>query len=102
MKAITEPATPRTMRLLDQLSAYSFNLYFVKGKDIVLVDYFSRHRKSDDDPYGLVPVSFCCFEVYLSYLGLDTLNVYSTRSKTKHAGVIVPEVHGVNNGLDPM
>ena len=98
MKAKTEPATPRIMRLLDQLSAYSFNLYFIKGKDMVLVDYFNRHRESDDDLYGLVPVSFCCFEVYLSHLVLDTLNVYSTRSQTPIAG---PELHGVNKGLYP-
>ena len=37
----------------------------------------------------------------MSHHGLDTLNVYSTRSKTKEAGVMVPEVHGVNKGLDP-
>ena len=49
---------------------------------MVLADYFSKHKESDDDPYGLVSVSFCCFEIYLSHLGLDTLNVYSTRSKT--------------------
>ena len=101
LKAKTESAIPRIMRLLDQLSAYNFNLYFVKGKDLVLVDYFSRHRESDDYPYGLVPASFCLFETYLSNLGLDTLNVYSTRSKTKEAGIIVPEVHGVNKGVDP-
>ena len=68
---------------------------------MVLADYLSRHRESDDDHFGLVPVSFCCFETYLSHLGLDTLNVYSTRSKTKETGVIVPEVHGVNKGLNP-
>ena len=100
LKAKTEPATPRIMRLLNQLSSYSYNLYFVKGKDMVLADNFSRHRKSDDYPYGLVPVHFCCFVMYLSHLGLDTLNVYSTRYKTKEAGVIVPGVHGVNKGLD--
>ena len=101
LKAKTEPATPRIMRSLDELSAYSFNFYFVKGKNMVLADYFSRHRESDDDPYGLVPVSFSCFETYLFHLGLDALNVYSTRSKTKEAGVIVPKVHGVSKGLDP-
>ena len=31
MKAKTEPATTRIMRLLDRLCAYSFNLYYVKG-----------------------------------------------------------------------
>ena len=32
LKAKTEPGTPRIMRLLDQLSAYSFNLYLLKLK----------------------------------------------------------------------
>ena len=44
MKAKTEPATTRIMRLLDRLSAYSFNLYCVKGRDIILSDYLKRHR----------------------------------------------------------
>ena len=30
MKAKTEPATTRIMRLLDRLSSYSFNRYYVK------------------------------------------------------------------------
>ena len=34
MKVKTEPATTRIMRLLNRLSAYSFNLYYVKGRDI--------------------------------------------------------------------
>ena len=37
MKAKTEPATTRIMRLLDRLSAYSFNLYYVKGRDMIFV-----------------------------------------------------------------
>ena len=45
MKAKTEPATTRIMRLLDRLSAYSFNLYYVKGRDMILSDYLSRHRQ---------------------------------------------------------
>ena len=44
MKAKTEPATTRIMRLLDRLSACSFNLYYVKGRDMILSDYLSRHR----------------------------------------------------------
>ena len=49
MKAKTEPATTRIMRLLDRLSAYSFNLYYVKGRDLILADYLSRHRNKDLD-----------------------------------------------------
>ena len=44
MKAKTEPATTRIMRLLDRLLAFRFSLYYVKGRDMILVDYLSRHR----------------------------------------------------------
>ena len=39
----TEPATLPIMCLLDRMSPYSFMLYYVKGKDMILADYFSRH-----------------------------------------------------------
>ena len=64
MKAKTEPATTRIMRLLDRLSAYSFNLYYVKGRDMILADYLSRNRSKDIDSSELIPISFCCMDVY--------------------------------------
>ena len=42
MRAKTEPATTRIVRLLDRLSAYSFNLYYVKGRDMILDDYLKQ------------------------------------------------------------
>ena len=42
MKAKTLPATTRIMRLLEILSGYAFNLYFVKGKDMKICDFLSR------------------------------------------------------------
>ena len=42
MKAKTLPATTRIMRLLEILSGYAFNLYFVKGKDMKICDLLSR------------------------------------------------------------
>ena len=45
MKAKMESAITRIMRLLDRLSAYSFNLYYVKGRDMILLDYLSRQTK---------------------------------------------------------
>ena len=63
MKAKTEPAT-RIMRLLDRLSAYSFNLYYVKGRDMILSDYLSRHRQKYLDPSELIPISFCYLKTY--------------------------------------
>ena len=42
MKAKTLPATTRIMRLLEILSGYAFNLYFIKGKDMKICDLLSR------------------------------------------------------------
>ena len=39
LKAKKEPASNRIMRLLDCLSAYCFNLYYLKGKDMILADF---------------------------------------------------------------
>ena len=104
MKAKTEPATTRIMRLLDRLSAYSFNLYYVKGTDMVLADYLSRNRSKDIDPSALIPISFCCMDVYRGLLeteiGLEMYNI-GTRSSTKASGENPPEVHGADKPLDP-
>ena len=104
MKAKTEPATARIMRLLDRLSAYSFNLYYVKGRDMILSDYLSRHRQKDLDPNELIPISFCCLRVYRSLIddriGEDIFCI-KTRSSAKTAGEEVGEVHGANKPLDP-
>ena len=39
LKSKTEPATTRIKRLVEVLSAYSFNLYYMKGKDMILSDF---------------------------------------------------------------
>ena len=104
MKAKTEPETTRIIRLLDRLSAYSFNLYYVKGRDMILADYLSRHRNKDLDSSELIPISFCCLNVFRSLLETEHgLEVYSigTRSSTNASGEIPPEVHGADKPLDP-
>ena len=104
MKAKTEPATTRIMRLLDRLSAYSFNLYYVKGRYMILADYLSRHRNKDIDSSKLIPINFCCMNVFRGLLetehGLGVYNI-STRSSAKASGEIPPEVHGADKPLDP-
>ena len=104
MKAKTEPATTRIMRLLDRLSAYSFNLYYVKGRDIILSDYLSRHRQKDFDPSELIPISFCCLKTYRSIIddriGEEIFRI-KTRASAKASGETVGEVHGANKPLDP-
>ena len=89
MKAKTEPATTRIMRLLDRLSAYSFNLYYVKGRDMILADYLSRHRHKDLDPSELIPISFCCLRAYRSLIddkiGKEIFSI-KTRASAKASG----------------
>ena len=104
MKAKTEPATTRIMRLLDRLSAYSFNLYYVKGRDMILSDYLSRHRQKDLDPSELIPISFCCLKTYRSIIDDrigEEIFCIKTRASTKASGETVGEVHGADKPLDP-
>ena len=80
------------MRLLDRLSAYSFNLYYVKGRDMILADYLSRHRNKDIDPSELIPISFCCMNVFRGLLETEHgLEVY----------VVHPQDHLLSRQLHP-
>ena len=40
------------------ISAYSFNLYHIKGKDMVLSDFLSRQQGDNSDPHQIIPISF--------------------------------------------
>ena len=58
LKSKTEPATPRIKRLLQVLSAHSFNLYYMKGKDMILSDFLSRQEIDKSNPHEIIPISF--------------------------------------------
>ena len=58
LKSKTELVTPRIKRLLDALSAYSFNLYYMQGKDMILSDFLSRKGTDKSDPHEIIPISF--------------------------------------------
>ena len=51
MRSKMEPATNRIKKLLEILSSYSFNLYYIKGKDMILSDFLSRQIKDDSDQH---------------------------------------------------
>ena len=44
IKNKAEPATIRIKRLLELINSYSFNLYYIKGKDMVLSDLFIKAK----------------------------------------------------------
>ena len=58
MRSKAEPAITRIKRLLELLSPYSFNPYYIKGKDMVLSDFLSRQKMDDSNPHKLIPISF--------------------------------------------
>ena len=58
MRCKAEPATTRIKSLIELLSPYSFNLYYIKGKDMVLSDFLSRQKTDDSDPHEIIPISF--------------------------------------------
>ena len=41
IKSKAEPATNRIKRLLELISSYSFNLYYMKGKDMIISNFLS-------------------------------------------------------------
>ena len=53
MKSKAELATTQVKRLIELLSPYSFNLYYIKGKDMVLSDFLSRQRLMTVTPMKL-------------------------------------------------
>ena len=64
MKSRILPATGRIIRLLEHLSGYSFNLYYVKGKDMILCDYLSRIVVDNGNPDEVIPISFNALAQY--------------------------------------
>ena len=94
------------MRLLEILSSYSFNLYYIKGKDMVLSDFLSRQKNDNINPHEIIPISFNMQNILQTrYYNIDEkeqgIYLVQTRSQTKYSGIILPEVHGINKGIDP-
>ena len=58
IKSKVELTTTRIKRVLEKLSSYSFNLYYIKGKDMILSDFVSRQKYDDSNPYEIIPISF--------------------------------------------
>ena len=58
MKSKAEPTSNRIQRFLEILSAYSFNLYYIKGNDMVLSDFLSRQHGDSSNLHEIIPISF--------------------------------------------
>ena len=90
MRSKVEPATTRVKRLLEVLSSYSYNLFYIKGKDMVLSDFLSRQNVDDSNPCKIIHISFNLRTVLQDkYYSLERENekyMIQTRSQMKASG----------------
>ena len=63
IKSKMEPATTRIKRLLELISSYSFHLYYMKGKDMILSDFLSQQKNDDSNSNEIIPISFEMYQV---------------------------------------
>ena len=113
IKSKMELATTRIKRLLELISSYSFNLYYMKGKDMILSDFLLRQNSDDSNPSEIIPISFNICKILEDNRDLgkckNIINSTSahekyliqTRSQAKSSGTRLPEVHRVQKELDP-
>ena len=104
LKSKTEPATTRIKRLIEVLCAYPFNLCYMKGKAMILSDFLSRQMPDNSNLHEIIPISFD-MQAKLKYryynIGNDSKYPIQMSSQVKASGVKLPEVHGVDKGVDP-
>ena len=110
MRSKAEPVTTRIKRLIELLSPYSFNLYYIKGKDMVLSYFLSRQKTDESNPCKIIPISFTLKgQVGNHFYQINNENnqlmtnkyLIQTRSQTKSSDIKVLEIHGANKGLNP-
>ena len=66
MNGKKEPPTLRLKKLIENLSDYKFDIKFLRGKDMFVSDFLSRHpdnEESYNDP--IIPVAFLMKEIVL-------------------------------------
>ena len=102
MKAKHAPTTDRIGRLLFGLNAFTFHLYYVKGKDMILCDFLSRVAADGGDPMDLVPVAFNTLSILEEKYNHMAEFKIMTRVQRDAAGMSAPPpVHGANKGVNP-
>ena len=99
IKSKVQPATTRIKRLLELISSYSFNLYYMKGKDMILSDFLSQQKIDNSNPHEIITLSFNICQI-LDDNYYNEIYLIQTRSQAKSSGIKLPEVHGMGKNLD--
>ena len=96
-KIKAEPVTTRIKRLLELISLYSFNLYYMKGKDMILSNFLSRQMHDTSNLHEIIPVSFNMYNtLYDTYYRIEPTDKYlvQMQPQMRAAGVNLPEGYG--------
>ena len=102
IKSKAEPATTKIKRLLELISSYLFNLYYMKGKDMILSNFLSRQMHDTSDPNKIIPILLNMYKtLHEVYYKDDPIDRYLVQmcSQMKMAGVKLPEVHGARKTI---
>ena len=103
IKSKTEPAATRIKTLLELISLYSFNLYYMKRKYMILSDFLSRQTHDNSNLHDIIPISFNMHNtLHERYYKIEMKERYLVQmhSQTKSSGIKLPDVHGVKKTLD--
>ena len=84
IKSKMEPVTNRIKRLLELISSYSFNLYYMKGKDMILSDFLSQQNNDDSNPNEIIPISFDMYKILE-----DNLNNFNKKNSFGNSKYLV-------------
>ena len=98
IKSKTDPATTRIKRLLEHISSYPFNLYYIKGRNMILSYFLSKQNHNDSNPHEITPILFNMHNLlHERYYNIGKLERYLVQvwSQTKSSGIKLPEVDGV-------
>ena len=108
IKSKVELTTTRIKRLLELISSYSFNSYYMKGKDMIWSDYLSHQNNYSSNPSEIIPISFNAYSILEDNRNFDICNnnddngkyLIQTCSQAKTSSTKLPKVHGIKE-LDP-
>ena len=106
IKSKMEPATTRIKRLLELISSYSFTLYYMKGKDMILSDFLLQQKNDNSNTNKIIPISFDMYQIlevnfYLENNFCTDKYLIQMCSQAKCSGIKLLEVHGGRKNLDP-
>ena len=73
---------------------------------MILSDFLSRQKQDDGNPHDIIPILFNMENVLQTgYYNISEREqgkyLVQTRSQAISRGITIPEVHGIDKGIDP-